>query len=89
MQLGELHLRKKANEHMLNFSDKKEKNEVDEENLNGYAKLLIDLKNDLVEYADANSREEIIHKANQLMADGRDLEADLAELLKVLRDSES
>src|SRR6516225_1287832 len=44
MQLSELHLRKHANEHALNYSDGKEQNEEDEENLTGYAKLLIDLK---------------------------------------------
>jgi lipopolysaccharide export system ATP-binding protein len=87
MQLSELHLRKKANEHSLNYTENKEKNEEDEENLNGYAKLLSDLKNDLVEYADANAKVEILQKANQLMADGRDLETDLTELLKALREN--
>jgi ABC-type multidrug transport system ATPase subunit len=87
MQLSELHLRKKANEHSLNYTENKEKDEEDEENLNGYAKLLSDLKNDLVEYADANAKVEILQKANQLMADGRDLETDLTELLKALREN--
>lgn len=89
MQLGELHLRKQANEHTLNFSDRKEKNDEDEENLNGYAKLVTDLKNDLVEYADANAKMNILHKAYQLMADGRDLETDLTDLLNTLRENGS
>ena len=86
-QMEQLSLTKRANEPALHFSNKTERNEEDEENLNGYALLISNLKNDLIEYADASGKKDINARAHQLMAHGHDLSEELQALLKILKDA--
>ncbi len=88
-QMQNLSLTKGANEHLLRFSNKAERNEKDEENLNGYEHLISNLKNDLIEYADANGKMEITARAHRLLAAGHDLNEELQALLKILKDAAS